>query len=309
MQEILRKCDDFAQKTGFERPGFAITGGDPVLSPDFRGLMDLLKVRGDDFVMMGNPFHLTEETLAIMKESGCTAYQVSIDGLEKTHDHFRKPGSFRATMDCIPKICAAGIKAHVMMTISELNCAQLPDVMEAVSDAGADVFAFARYVPTSSDKHLDLTPLSYRDVLDTYVKKRRQLFVDGSFTEFALKDPLFTLYYYEEGKIKIPPYEHTPGQPMPAGCSCARQHLDISADGTVYACRRSAESALGNIFRDDLEEMWEKAQETYLQYEKIEGCNCCALAPWCRGCPAVASGTSGSFFARDPQCWKIVEVR
>ena len=28
------------------------------------------------------------------------------------------------------------------------------------------------------------------------------------------------------------------------------------------------------------------------------------LKAWCRGCPAVANGTSGNFYGADPQCWK-----
>ena len=31
------------------------------------------------------------------------------------------------------------------------------------------------------------------------------------------------------------------------------------------------------------------------------------MLAWCRGCPAVAKGTSGDFYANDPQCWASVE--
>ena len=33
-------------------------------------------------------------------------------------------------------------------------------------------------------------------------------------------------------------------------------------------------------------------------------CSKCELKAWCRGCPAVANGTSGNFYGADPQCWK-----
>ena len=35
-------------------------------------------------------------------------------------------------------------------------------------------------------------------------------------------------------------------------------------------------------------------------------CSKCELLAFCRGCPAVASGKSGDFYAADPQCWKEV---
>ncbi len=37
---------------------------------------------------------------------------------------------------------------------------------------------------------------------------------------------------------------------------------------------------------------------------RFERCAGCELLRFCRGCPAVAAATSGSFYAPDPQCWK-----
>ena len=44
--------------------------------------------------------------------------------------------------------------------------------------------------------------------------------------------------------------------------------------------------------------------EKYREYDNFVKCSKCELKPWCRGCPAVANGTGGSFYAADPQCWK-----
>ena len=235
------------------------------------------------------------------------AYQVSVDGVEETYDWFRKPGSYRKTMEVIPIISRAGIQAVVMMTVSEKNYRELPAVMDAVEAAGADQFAFARYVPTSEEKHNLIPPQEYRALLDTYAKKRRKAIVRGSFTTFGLKDHLFTLYYYEEGKFQPPAYCHKPGDHMVAGCHCANGNLTILPDGTVMACRRTEGSVLGNVFTDDLMALWEQAKRTYRKYDKYAGCSRCKLSPWCRGCPAVAYGTTGDFFSGDPQCWHVVE--
>ena len=43
--------------------------------------------------------------------------------------------------------------------------------------------------------------------------------------------------------------------------------------------------------------------EKYREYDKFSKCSKCKLMPWCRGCPAVAKGTYGDFYANDPQCW------
>lgn len=60
---------------------------------------------------MGNPFHLTAEACRRMRALGCSKYQMSLDGLRKTHDGFRKPGSSGCTLSKIPLINASGMQA------------------------------------------------------------------------------------------------------------------------------------------------------------------------------------------------------
>ena len=306
MQEVIQKVETFLSRMDM-RPNWHITGGDPLLNPDFWRLAELMKEKGQRYLLMGNPFHLTEDICRRLKETGCYAYQVSIDGMEKTHDWFRKPGSFRQTLEAIPLLHAAGIQSVVSMTVSELNCRELPGVMDAMEKARVDHFGFARYVPTSDEKNNAIPPLEYRALLETYIKKRREAKLRGSFTTFTLKDHLLALYLYEEGKFHPPVYCHTPGDHMPAGCHCANGTMAISADGTVMACRRMESSRLGNIFTDDLMEMWAEAKEHYRHYDSFADCARCKLEPWCRGCPAISAAVNGDYYGRDPQCWHVVE--
>ena len=305
MRDVVGLCEEFTAKLGL-RPFFCISGGDPLLNPDFFKLMELLRDKEYNSFILGNPYHLTDEVCVFLKSCGVLCYQVSLDGAETTHDYFRKQGSYQKTLEAIPMISRNGIRAHVMMTVSQINYKELPDVMDAAEKYGADSFSFARYVPTSKDKENGIPPLEYRALLDTYMKKRREFTKAGSFTRFQLKDHLFTLYAYEEGLIKLPEYEHKPGEPMLAGCQCCNNNMVILPDGDVMACRRAASSVLGNIFKDDLSKLLEKDISKYRQYDKITPCNRCILSPWCRGCHAVAEGTTGDFFSPDPQCWHVV---
>lgn len=302
IRKVIETCEAFANKL-HRSLYFAITGGDPILHPYFWPLMELIKERGHRAIVMGNPFHLTKEICERLAKLGVSRYQVSLDGMEKTHDSIRKKGSFRKTLEAIPMISASGMDAGVMMTVSELNYRELPEVMDAAEKSGADVFTFARYVPQPGEKYSGIPPLEYRALLDTYMKKREEYRNRGSFTDFVLKDHLLALYCYEEGLFVPPEYTHVPGEAMPAGCHCANANLSILPDGSVLACRRTESSGLGNIFKDDLTSMWERCKAVYRRYEKHEACGNCRLSPWCRGCPAVAAAVNGDYFAKDPQCW------
>ena len=90
MTEVVANCEDFCKVYG-RVPYFYITGGDPILHPDFWKLMVLMKSKKIPFTLMGNPFHLNDEICRMLKVCGCEKYQMSLDGMRETHDWFRKP--------------------------------------------------------------------------------------------------------------------------------------------------------------------------------------------------------------------------
>ena len=189
MQEVVANCCDFCEVHD-RQPYFYITGGDPILHPDFWRLLELLGQNGIPFTIMGNPFHLTDEACARMKAYGCEKYQLSIDGMRETHDWFRKPGSFDCTLEKIDCLNRAGIRSVVMTTVSGANIAEVPDIIDAVVEAGANVYAFARYCPTSEEKDTGITPMQYRALLETCDKKFRAYEAAGCQTYFNKKDHL-----------------------------------------------------------------------------------------------------------------------
>ena len=112
MQEVIANCEDFCKVYNRE-PYFYLTGGDPILHPDFWKLLVLLKSKHISFTIMGNPFHLDDEICRMLKACGCEKYQMSLDGMRETHDWFRKSGSFDLTIEKIGCLNRAGIKSVI----------------------------------------------------------------------------------------------------------------------------------------------------------------------------------------------------
>ena len=302
MEEVIANCEDFCAMYD-RRPYFYLTGGDPILHPAFWQLADLLKKKGVPFTIMGNPFHLTDEVCSRLYDCGCKRYQMSIDGMKDTHDWFRKPGSFSLTLDKITCLNRSGIRSIIMTTVSGKNIDEVPAIIDAVVAAKADVYAFARYCPTSEEKDTNIEPLRYRELLAVCDEKFKAYEATGCTTYFDRKDHLWTLYDYEKGTFKIP--DDAEDDMIYGGCNCGNGHLTILPTGAVFACRRVMNSRVGNVFLDRLADLWVSEMEAYRDYERFEKCSKCELKAWCRGCPAVASSTSGGdFYAADPQCWK-----
>ena len=301
MRQVLANCLTFCDHLGFE-PYFCITGGDPLLHPNFWDLAELLYQLKVPFTILGNPFHLTDKVGTRLKKLGCKTYQLSIDGLEKTHDALRKPGSFRETMDKIAMLNKSGIHSAVMTTVSKTNMEELPSVIEAMAEAKVGTYAFSRYCPTSADKDVGISPQEYKALLTRCAETIRTLQSRGSTTVFGKKDHLWMLYDYERGAFRIPE-DAEPGV-IYGGCHCGGSHLTILPNGDVYACRRVQNSRVGNVLTDDLDWIWVGPMDAYRHYNQFKKCANCELMPWCRGCPAVSSAKDGDFYASDPQCWK-----
>ena len=301
MAAVLENCLDFCETFG-RQPYFYLTGGDPILHPDFWTLLTMFKERAIPFTIMGNPFHLTADVCRRMKEYGCVRYQMSIDGMEETHDWFRKPGSFKTTLENVAMLNAAGIRSIIMTTVSGKNIDEVPAIIDAVVAAGTKVYAFARYCPTSEERENSISPERYHKLLEDCDKIFQQYEAAGCETYFNRKDHLWTLFDYEKGRFQIP--ADAEPEMIYGGCNCGNGHLTILPTGDVYACRRVQNSWVGNVFTDRLAKLWTGRMEAYRDYDKFQKCTRCKLLAWCRGCPAVASSTNGGdFYAADPQCW------
>lgn len=289
-------------------PYIYLTGGDPILHPDFWNLLEFFHQNKIRFCIMGNPFHLNLEVCKRMRELGCVKYQLSLDGLEKMHDSFRKSGSFKSTIDAIKIIKESGMWVAIMSTVSKTNHKEIPKLIDLVDELGVDVYTVGRYCPTSKEKAYDqnihMTPLEYKMYMEECYKK--YLKHNNSKVTYQLKDHLWTLFLYEKGVFK-PNFEELSENIIISGCNIGRNHITILPNGNIYACRRM-ESPVGNIYLNHLYEIWQSEKmNNYRQFDKFVKCSKCKLKAFCRGCPSVTYGYTGNMYDADPQCWMEVE--
>lgn len=235
-------------------PLITITGGDPILHPNFWAILAYIKEKQVRVNLLANPYHLDLKILNKMEKYGIRSYQLSIDGLEITHDSMRKQGSFQTTLKAIKMINSTKIKSSVMATVSLLNYHEIEQVARLCAAYKVWGFGFARYNNQTivahsargkkSEINCQISPVEYRIFLERMWKVYCEL-ADGQ-TLFMLKDHLFKAYLYEEGifcvginKEKI----------IYDGCNCGIKHLTILPNGDIYACRRFR-SLVGNIYKD-----------------------------------------------------------
>jgi len=302
VERVFLQCREMCESLDRELY-FYLTGGDPLLHPDFWRIAELMRDAGVRWAVMGNPFHLNPEVCTQLKELGCRKYQLSLDGLERTHDEFRMSGSFARTLEAIDTLNAAGIWTAVMTTVSSANRGDIPDLIDLLAGR-VSVYAFGRYCPTSGQRRdeFHIEPLEYRDFLLRCQERILRHETVGCTTTFQRKDHLWTLLEWEQGLFEIP--ADADPELIYDGCHCATGHMTITPTGDVYGCRRM-ESLVGNVTHEHPREIFlGDAMEALRDFNRFEKCATCELLGWCRGCPAVAAGYTGSMYSPDPQCWK-----
>ncbi len=308
--QCLEVLDDFTRTVrgwGVEaRINFS--GGDPLLRPDMLDLVRAARERGFAVGILGNPHLLTERVALALKHAGVSRYQLSLDGLEGTHDSLRgRKGAFGDALRAVRVLNKAGLPSVLMFTLSRLNAPELIPVIRLCDRENVRIFDFARLVPAGTGRALKdqmLGPAEYRELLLRVLEEYRRLEAAGSRTYFGRKENLWVLLYHELGLL--PPLPRGKGTVF-SGCSVGSRIMTILADGTVLSCRRLP-VALGRVPRQGLREIFisSKNHRRLRSVERMERCAGCRLLPFCRGCPAVAHGATGDFLAGDPQCWKVV---
>ena len=284
----------------------AISGGDPILHPDFWRFAEELHKRGMRWMILGNPFHLNDEVCRRLRQLGCFRYQLSMDGLEEFHDSMRKPGSFQATLRGLKYLGDAGIQTQLMATVSKKNLEDVLQLMDLAAEYGATDLSFARYCATSPEKAADYpTPEEYRDFLYRYYRKAKAYQEKGCYTGFKFKEHLFTLVRYELGEFRPSEYSKAHPEMIFDGCHLG-QGCSILPNGDLMACRRM-ESVIGNVKTAHISDiLTSELCQSYIDIRNIKKCRDCELGQFCRGCRAVGFNATGDLQGEDPCCWKKV---
>lgn len=286
-----------------------LTGGDPILSNNFWDVLNYVKRYGEELkieTIMGNSYHIDDTVAKQLKDYGIKHYQISLDGLEETHDNIRKRGSFRDSLRALKILHEAGIKTDVMTTVQQENCSEILELYKFVKQADyIDNFAFDRMIPIGNGKVKYgnsgiVDKNAYQDLL-CQIYEYEVLSSDRK--KLAYKDKLWKLFLYENG-LADPIEADNVGEVCMAGGSS----FCVLADGEVYACRR-LNIVAGKFPEQSLEKIYFQAPLFRMlraqNKTRENACSECVLVNCCGGCPAAKYALTGSIYGADPSCWSV----
>ncbi|MDH3691010.1 MAG: heme d1 biosynthesis radical SAM protein NirJ, partial [Gammaproteobacteria bacterium] len=137
-EEVFSVMNDLKS---FGVPVLILSGGEPLLRPDIIEVSKRAKSMGFYVGLSTNGTMIDEANIEEIAHVGYDYVGVSIDGMRKTHDRFRrKQGAFDASMNGIRLCCSRGIKVGLRFTMTQDNAGELPQLLKLMEDEGLDKF-------------------------------------------------------------------------------------------------------------------------------------------------------------------------
>jgi radical SAM protein with 4Fe4S-binding SPASM domain len=312
VNQILAKIvfffNQLEKRIGSEiKKNIILTGGDPLLHPDFLEIAERINEKGFRIGILGCPETFKPAIISKLKDLPINSIQFSIDGIPEYHDQFRRSkGSFSRTIKKIMELKEI-FRIHVMYTVCKENMRYLIPTIELLNHSDVPYIDFARVAHRGGAGNIErIEPQEYRQLLNDIYHLEKRL-GEGAIS-IGKKDPLWKLLYYEKGEFAEKEIvDIQKNKKIVSGCPCGFTSLTLLHDGRLDICRRF-DSTIGFLPDDDILEKY--IEHTMIRKIrnplKIEGCAICKLKYQCRGCPAIAYNLYGEMGCRDPQCWKIV---
>ncbi|MGL5126458.1 MAG: radical SAM protein [Fusobacteriaceae bacterium] len=304
--KILSNLEEFEKNQNFAINNFAITGGDPLLSKNFEFILSELKKRGKNISIMGTPDTISEKSIEILKKYDIENIQLSLDGLEETHDYMRGKGSFKKTLIQAKFLQESGIKVNIMFTVTNNNYIELIPLMSVIVENQIDSFSFDFLCPIGEGKNLSvIAPEESYKLLNNYLNEKERFERDGTKTFFHEKSSLLRLVRETRGEYST---FSTKSTQVVSGCYVGFTSFAISAGGYFMACRRLGKK-MGNLLNETLEDIFFESEllKKYRRPEYFKNCGKCKMFKFCRGCPAVAIGESRDEFSKVSYCFSNSE--
>jgi heme d1 biosynthesis radical SAM protein NirJ len=313
-EEVFRTMDDLK---AFKVPALILSGGEPLLRPDFFDIAARSKALGFYTALSSNGTLIDEAMSRRIASTDFHYVGVSLDGLGKTHDKFRRmAGAFDLSLAGIRLCRNAGLKVGVRFTLTQDNFADLPGLLQLVEDEGVDRFYFSHlnYAGRGNkNRKDDAQHRMTREAMDLFFDTCWRYQEKGLQKEFTTgnndADGVYLLHWV---RAKFPDKAaHIEAKLRQWGGNASGVNVaNIDNLGNVHPDTMWWHHTLGNVRERPFSQIWPDVADPLMAGLKqsprpVKGrCASCAYLQICNGNTRVrAQQTTGDAWAEDPGCY------
>lgn len=122
-----------------------LSGGEPLLHPEFRRILAVVREAGLEVQIETNGTLLTRGLAAFLRDAGCVHFiSVSLDGADRqVHDSIRGvEGSYGGALEGVRNLLESGFKPQLICTLSRENAHQVETMMAIARETGCGSLKF-----------------------------------------------------------------------------------------------------------------------------------------------------------------------
>ena len=249
-----------------------LSGGDPLLRPDFPTLAFAIKSLGMNVAIITNALALDDEKIKIIKEIKPRSFGISLDaGDEWMHDYIRgHKGCFNHALESIIKLKENGVEPSVITTTHKLNFPQLPVLRDVLIALGVKAWQiqYADFIGRMKTDSMITEAQFYKQAQFIYETQKLMgynMYITGADVTGYMNDLT--------KKIGLGHWQ---------GCHAGMRCLGLGSDGTVRGClsQQLDKYIEGNIRERSLYEIWNDPKS--FEYNRCFDVN--TLTGYCKDC-------------------------
>lgn len=312
--EVFAVMEDLKR---FSVPVLILSGGEPLLRRDLYEIADHAKHMGFYVGLSSNGTLIDESNIGRIAAVGFDYVGISLDGIEGTHDHFRRmPGAYRRSLNALRLARDAGIKVGVRFTLTQENHHDLPALLALIERERIDKFYLSHLnyagrgnVNRGTDAYHETTRRAMDLLFDTcwsYVERGvEKEFVTGNNDA----DGVYLLFWVRrrfprwEGDLRVRLAQW-------GGNASGVNVANIDNLGNVHPDTMWWHYSLGNIRERPFSEIWSDTSDPLIaglkaRPRRVGGrCAACAYFDVCGGNTRVrAEQLTGDPWQEDPACY------
>jgi len=173
----------------FRVPVLLLSGGEPLLRPDIFEISQRAKDMGFYVGLSTNGTLITDDNIDDIGAIGYDYVGISLDGIGKTHDLFRRQeGAFDKSLEGARMCGARGMKVGLRFTMTMDNADELPKLLDLLDDEDIDKFYLSHlnYAGRGNTNRIDDAEREVtRNAMDLLFERSLQETLDGRPKEYV----------------------------------------------------------------------------------------------------------------------------
>ena len=313
-EQVFTTMDDLKK---FKVPVLILSGGEPLLRPDIFDISKRAKDMGFYVGLSTNGTLIDKDNIKQIAAMGYDYVGISIDGIKKTHDDFRRrDGAYEEAMNGIRLCRDEGIKVGMRFTITTDNAHELPLLLDLMDKEKVDKFYLSHlnYAGRGNkNRGDDLHHQMTRNAMDLLFDRCWQDVQAGRHTEFVTgnndADGVYLLYWVAKNfPDKLDDMRSRLAQW--GGNSSGVNISNIDNLGNVHPDTFWWNYSIGNVKERPFSEIWPDTSDPLMaglkaQPRTLKGrCGECNYFDVCGGNTRVrAYQLTNDFWEEDPACY------